>query len=286
MAFVLRAGGPRSRDKLRAPGAREKKQLLREMIASKKVAFSVVGDIAKAHRRYRHQSKEHGFLGCQVNLDEEVPGDPAAQTVYVNLVGTFGISCASYWWSRIAVRGLRLTHHLLGPEYPIDMLFYADDLESLGCGAKGRQGIPLSYLYFASLGYPFKWAKSRGGFRVEWLGMETEYSSFRLGLSAKRALWRVSWLRQTVETGYITAKEMAQGLGRLGFAAMSLDWEKPFLGPLYAWSSAVQGCQGPLKVPTILRVLGSRIADRLEKGDRLQRPVQAEEGQAWIGGFF
>ena len=82
---------------------------------------------------------------------------------------------------------------------------------------------------------------------------------------------------------------------------MSLDWEKPFLGPLYAWSSAVQGYQGPLKVPTMLRVLGSWIADLLEQGDRLQKPVplevtaeplsfftdaKAEEGRAWIGGFL
>ena len=70
----------------------------------------------------------------------------------------------TYWWSRIAACGLRLTHHLLGPEYPIDLLLYANDLESLGCRAKGMQG----------LGYPFKWAKFCGGFRVEWLGMETD----------------------------------------------------------------------------------------------------------------
>ena len=34
----------------------------------------------------------------------------------------------------------------------------------------------MSYLLLSVLGYPFKWAKTRGG-RVEWLGMETEYSS-------------------------------------------------------------------------------------------------------------
>eukprot|EP00439_Symbiodinium_sp_Y106_P000169 s14948_g1.t1 len=70
---------------------------------------------------------------------------------------------------------LRLTYHLLGPGFPLDMLLYADDLESMGRGAKGRRGIPLSHLYLAALGYPFEWAKTRGGFRVEWLGMETEY---------------------------------------------------------------------------------------------------------------
>ena len=47
------------------------------------------------------------------------------------------------------------------------MLLYADDLESMGHGAKGRQGIPLSYLFLAALGFPssgltwlVKWLRS------------------------------------------------------------------------------------------------------------------------------
>ena len=56
----------RCRDKIRAPGAREKKQILRELQANKEIAYSVVGDISKAHRRYKHQASEHGFMGCQM----------------------------------------------------------------------------------------------------------------------------------------------------------------------------------------------------------------------------
>ena len=160
-----------------------------------------MGDIAKAHRRYKHAAKEHGYLACQVDTKEEVPGDPASQTVYVNLVGTFGLSCASYWWTRIAACGLRLTYHLLGPDFPLDLLLYADDLEAMGKGPRGRRGILLSYLFLATLGYPFKWAKTRGGFRVEWLGMETEYPTYKLGLSLKRATWLVEWLRLLARTG-------------------------------------------------------------------------------------
>ena len=121
------------RDKLRSPGAREKKHLLREHEEEGETAFSV----AKAHRRYKHAAKEHGYLACQVDTKEEVPGDPASQTVYVNRVGTFGLSCASYWWTRIAACGLRLTYHLLGPGFPQDFLLYADDLdEAMGRGPR------------------------------------------------------------------------------------------------------------------------------------------------------
>ena len=112
---------------------------------------------------------------------------------------------------------------------PIDMLLYADDLESLATTRRGRIAIVLSYCYLTALGYPFKWSKTRRGYRVEWLG---EYSSYRLGVTEKRARWLVTWLREKSRARNVTAKEMAQGLGRLGFAAISLDWERPFLGLL------------------------------------------------------
>ena len=40
----------------------------------------------------------------------------------------------------------------------------------------------------------------------------------------------------------------------------------------YAWSSTIQKKPGPMKIPVMLRVLMSWLADRLEGGDRLQRP--------------
>ena len=101
------------------------------------------------------------------------------------------------------------------------MLLHGDDLESLATTWRGRIAVVLSYCYLTALGYPFKWSKTRGGYRVEWLGMESEYSSYRLGLTEKRARWLVTWLREKSRAGNVTAKEMAQGWGRLGFAAIS-----------------------------------------------------------------
>ena len=66
-------------------------------------------------------------------------------------------------WTRISAAGIRATHHLLGPEFMLDLLLYADDLESLGVGPSGRKGIPLSYCDMSLFGFPFKWAKIWGG---------------------------------------------------------------------------------------------------------------------------
>ena len=73
---------------------------------------------------------------------------------------------------------------------------------------------------------------------------------------------------------------MQQGLGRLGFAAIALDWERPFLGPLHAWSTAIQGKSGSVVIFTMLRVLMRWLADKLDAGDRLQRPVTLTVGLA------
>ena len=44
---------------------------------------------------------------------------------------------------------------------PLGLLLCAGDLEAMGAGPRGRRGIPLSYLFLATLGYP--WAKTGGG---------------------------------------------------------------------------------------------------------------------------
>ena len=256
----------RCRDKIRAPGAREKKTILRELRERDEVSFSVVGDISQAHRRFKHSADEHGFLACQLEAENDRRASDS-DTIYVNKVGAFGVSCASYWWTRIAACGIRATHHLLGPFFLLELLLYADDLESIGRDRSGRMGVPLAFVFLAALGFPFKWAKTRGGFRVEWLGMETEYGSYRLGLSSKRANWLGNWLREICTEGSVSGRNMAQGLGRLGFAALALEWERPFLGPLYSWSSAIQGKIGEMRIPVMIRVLCLWIAERLEGND-------------------
>ena len=70
----------RCRDKIRMPGAREKRCLVEQYREEAAVALSLVGDFEKAHRRFKYQRKEQGFLACRA---KEGSGQ-----VYVNRVGT------------------------------------------------------------------------------------------------------------------------------------------------------------------------------------------------------
>ena len=278
----------RCRDKCRSPSAREKQYLLAYHKRRKSVLFSLVGDISKARRRFLHSPQERGLLACRILENDDY--------IYINNVGTFGVGCASYWWGRISGAGLRLIHEMLGPSMPVELLIFADDLEALAADAGGRRGIVLAFLYLSALGFPFKWSKQRGGVRVEWIGLYSDYPSYRLGLSPRRVEWMTQWVSELATKGVVTSKEFEQGLGRLGFAAMALLWEKPFLGPLYAWSSAVQSKRGGLRLPAM-----SYLAQRFRNGGSLQDPppltssgmeellfftdAKATSDGAWIGGF-
>ena len=282
------------RDKQRSPGAREKMYLLAYYKERGCVIFSLVGDISKAHRRFLHHPSERGLLACRVLTTDD--------HVYINKVGTFGVASASYWWGRIAGSGLRLVHEMLGPEMPVELLIFADDLEALGPGKQGRRGTVLSFLYLATFGFPFKWAKQRGGLKVEWIGLFADYTSMRLGLSPSRAEWVAKWTDGLATSGAVTAKEMEQGLGRLCFAANALLWERPFLGPLFAWTAAIRTKKGKLKLPAMLRTILFFLAQRVREGGSLQDPpplqrapqpdvtfftdAKATDSGAWIGGFL
>ena len=284
----------RCRDKVRSPSA-EKQYLLALFKGQNSSVCSRVGDISKAHRRFLHAPCERGLLACKVKEGDNF--------IYVNKVGTFGVACASYWWSRISGAGVRLIHELLGRDMAIDILIFADDIEAIAANAGGRRGITLCFLYMSILGFPFKWAKQRGGLRVEWIGLYTDYPTFRIGLSPSRATWMRNWVLEMANSGVTTSKNFEQGLERLGFASLALIWERPFLGPLYSWSAAVRNKPGRLRIPAMIRAILLFLGSRFEEGGQLQEPpplagsykaeqsllfytdAKATEHGAWIGGY-
>ena len=254
-------------DKLRMPGGREKRMLLGQFKRAKDVVFSLIGDFGKAHRRFKYARSEQGFLACRVKEEED--------TIYVNKVGTFGISSTPYWWGRLSAALLRLGHVLLGPS-PIEALLYADDLETMGIGSEGRKCQVILFVLLAALGSPFKWKKQRGGLSTEWIGLTTDYGRYALGLSARRSDWLVGWIREVCAKKMVAPRDFASCLGRLGFAATALPWERPFLGPLYSWAAAVRDQKKEVMVPWAIMSILDWISLRLEEGGRMEVVVEEE----------
>jgi hypothetical protein len=186
------------RDQLRCPGPREKFYLLDSFRERGNIAFSLLCDVASAHRLVKVRKEEWGLMACVLD-------DPSVR--YVNTVGTFGFSSAAYWFSRLMTGVLRCCYILLGSESNLDALLYADDLEFLAETPYERRSIILMVCCLFALGTPLKWAKFRGGFQVNWVGLHTCYRTFSLGLSAERAGWLHKWTLQCCEERIVDVRD-------------------------------------------------------------------------------
>ena len=280
----------RCRDKLRSPGVAEKFSQFRERRKKGQIVISLLMDVTKAHRRVKIVEAEQGYLGCKLEEHE----------VWFNLVGTFGIASAAYWWARLFGGLVRLLHGLLGPRWVLELLAYADDLEATAGNENEREGIVMIVFVLSILGCPLKPSKFRGGFQVEWIGLAIDNRLYALGLSLSRAQWCINWSKEVINSKTVETSNFAGGLGRLNFAAQALLYERPWLGPLYSWSSTTQlsGLRSAC-VPWGIKFFLYAISKRLAEGERLmitpslpadhgflfKSDAKAEGGRATIGGW-
>ena len=133
---------------------------------------------------------------------------------------------------------------------------------------------------------------------MEWVGYWLDYIRFEAGITEKRAKWLVDWISGILESKSSLVRNVTKGLGRLGFAVGVLEWHRPFLAPLYAWTAVLpQGSYVPLLV--MLRLTLKQLQTRLVEGARTVRcrPIEstreelfrtdasAHETQATMGGL-
>ena len=89
-----------------------------------------------------------------------------------------------------------------------------------------RESVLMVLVFFRVMGFPLSWKKLAGGEVLKWVGYEVVLRNSALGLSASRAQWLEGWY---------TRQEFQEGLGRAAFVCGALDYDRPFLAPLYAY---------------------------------------------------
>ena len=90
----------RLRDQERSPISSDIKRAMREKASRGLSTFALTADVKEAHRQIPIDPRDWHLLGCQVERGADV---------FVNTVGTFGITSASYYWSRVSSVVGRLT---------------------------------------------------------------------------------------------------------------------------------------------------------------------------------
>ncbi|CAE8623549.1 unnamed protein product [Polarella glacialis] len=246
----------RARDQHKCPGTGELKTVMRSSMKACKSVFGLTGDVKRAHRLPRVWQAEWGLQACKLSGD----------TVWLNEVGTFGMGPAAYHWARESGGMGRACLYLMQNRWFYQLL-YADDFNWISSGAFAVDDIVLAIFFLCILGVPMSWKKFHGGLQYEWVGYWSDLRHRRLGISEGRADWLVRWMSKALVAGSVCIEEFKSVLGRMGFAMRALETFRPFLGPLYAWSSAVP-VRTFLPLPVMIRLILIYLKGRLKEGSR------------------
>ncbi len=246
----------RVRDQERPPSALDAKALLRAQSKRRRPTLGLAADARNAHRTIMIAEADWGHQACRAE------GDPH---VFVSTCGTFGVSSISYWWNRLASALVRLGHYLALPEDELWILLLADDFKVESSSPRPKLPVLMFLWSLEVLGVALQWRKVQGGSTIAWVGYEFLLSEHALGISEHRAQWAIRWCHRVVRDGAIRVGELREGLGRLGYIAAALDYDRPFLAPIYTFvalhpSPAVR--QLPLFVLTCLSYFAHRLAHR------------------------
>ena len=278
----------RVRDQERAPIAADIKRIMREKSLTNEPTFALTADVSEAHRQVPIDRQDWHLLGCQVRPGEDV---------FVNTVGTFGVASASYYWSRVASSVGRLCQYIPGGAARTWHLLVADDFHLEAGGPAYREALMVFFVLCSVAGIPLEWPKTAGGNTVSWVGFELLHRSYKVGLSERRAQWFHRWTREVADAGYVHMDAFEEGLGRVMYVAGALEYERPFLGPLYKFLAlqprgTVQRL--PSYVVMILRYLAEQVmetrhydcAAQVRVSDTAPRvDAQASDDRAGIGGW-
>ena len=168
-----------------SPTAQDLKRVLRHQASRNVPHFGLTVDVEGAHRIIVVRPEDWPLQACQVH-----PGG----VVYLNRRGTFGIASAAYWWGRLAAALQRSALTVLGPDWPIWALLYADDFDLTAEGTTFARALLAFIWWLVLFGFPLSWHKSRGGLVYAWVGLEKNLREWSLGISASRAAWVDTWL--------------------------------------------------------------------------------------------
>ena len=212
-------------DKLQVPGPEDLQEVASRVKESKEAPFALCADIKQAHRNAKVREADWPKLGCKSSSSSRV--------LWLNRVGTFGVSSAAYHWTRLFATVGRWAFRILHLD-KFYMLIYVDDLHVIVFGSEKFTTLWALFLALEVVGTPFAYHKFKGGLEVDYIGYHLDYFTWAAGISAKRSAWIVEWVSRAEASNWtVVGRQLIEFIGRLNFVTRMLTWLKPFLAPLY-----------------------------------------------------
>ena len=194
---------------------------------------SLLYDISRAHKLLPVDEDDWGYQAFRL------PGENQEDKVYLHTRGTFGIASAAYHWQRLAANVVRLLHRLGTDGLGVLHLLFADDGWLTATGEYFWRRLLYWVFLLDLLEIPLSWKKVRGGLKLQWIGYQLDLDAFEKGISERKVQWVIDWITKHRASSGVTGRELKSALGRFCFVAGALHHVRPFLGPLFAWSSVL-----------------------------------------------
>lgn len=252
-------------------------------MCAKEAVFTLSADISAAHRRVKIRREDWRLLACR--------SETSSNVIWVNKVGTFGISSAPLWWARLFSLVGRLVMRVLGQE-KLYQVVYVDDLHAAFIGERKFRNLWIMLALYEALGTPFAYKKFSGGVEAQFVGYKLDYKMVALGINEKRGAWLLEFLEA------LKKDKFTVHMRRLGFVSRVLCWMKPHLSPLYTWSAALD--KGTVAtMPKLVRLACIYIEQQLRpkafmysckrplvfEGDMFRTDAKCETGKVTFGGY-
>ena len=105
-------------------------------------------------------------------------------------------------------------------------------------GEAYRSALFVFFVLCATAGVRLSWNfKPAGGDVVTWVGFELLHCSLQLGISQRRAKWLTRWTLELSQSDFVNITAFEQGFGRVIYVLGAMEYERPFLAPLYIFLS-------------------------------------------------
>ena len=123
---------------------------------------------------------------------------------------------------------------------------------------------------------------------MSWVGFELLHHSRSLGISQRRAQWFINWTREVAAAEHVLMSSFEEFLGRIMHVSGALEFERPFLAPLYKFMNPRDSVRRvPAYVAFLLRYLATQVEECRHSAETAPRvDAQASETRTRVGGWW
>ena len=143
-------------------------------------------------------------------------------------------------------------------------MLVADDYHLDAGGANYRTALFHFFTLCATANVPLSWSKTAGGDVVSWVGFELLHRTRMLGITQRRADWLTKWSREVAAAPVVNMASFEEGLGRVMYVVSALEYERPFLAPLYRFMT-MHPRGSTRRVPACVRFILNYIAEEVSE---------------------